>query len=318
MKLIDSYLQSIGSKLPIRSRQDIKQELRSLLLDEIEATYGDDPTEEQVKEAITQFGAPGKVAARYQGDPQVIAPQLAELYFLIAGILVGAMTIAFTVVFIVAYLTTFPTGSELVWKLLSIPMRVLSGSLSGIGGLTIVFIILSRIKKGQQLDPDEDWSVDQLEVTPEGESRIGSFFSIVFLSIFCILLVTYPGIVTALENLFGLSGIPLGHRLVVDAFRWYAYGIALLGAVEIGMHAFMLKSGIRSERQKIAEAVHSGITLIFYGAMLLDSRLYSEDTGWIGFKVVFFIIFVVSIAELIGFGFTSIRKYLEQRGSALS
>lgn len=42
---------------PSKGRQDLKAELRGLLFDGIEAKYGSEPTEEQLKTALKDFGA---------------------------------------------------------------------------------------------------------------------------------------------------------------------------------------------------------------------------------------------------------------------
>ncbi len=64
MKIVELYMRGIETKLSWKSRKDITEELQSLLMDQIDASYGEDPTEDEVKTAITEFGSPGTVAAR--------------------------------------------------------------------------------------------------------------------------------------------------------------------------------------------------------------------------------------------------------------
>lgn len=40
MKLLEQYIYAIGKKLPYKSRNEIKMELKSAFLDELEAKYG--------------------------------------------------------------------------------------------------------------------------------------------------------------------------------------------------------------------------------------------------------------------------------------
>ena len=101
MRIIEQYITAIRAFLPLKGRADITNELRSLLLDEIEGTYGKTPSEDDVKNAIKSFGNPFEVASRYKNKLPVIAEGLKEFYFLIIIILTGAMGIVFTIATIV-------------------------------------------------------------------------------------------------------------------------------------------------------------------------------------------------------------------------
>ena len=162
MKIVEQYLRAVGSKLPWKSRRDITEELRSLLLDQIEADLGPDPDEEEVKKTITAFGSPTQVAARYRKSRGVISPGLTDLYFMIILIMAGAMFIAFITVFAVESLQDNPAGSELVKRILMVFVNTFGTWLSGVGGLTVVFIILSRFFSGS-IDLDETWTVEDLK-----------------------------------------------------------------------------------------------------------------------------------------------------------
>ena len=83
MKDLDKYIYAIGQKLPIKGREETKKELKSLILDEIEAKYGENPTEDDILAFIQDFGAPVKVAKKYSDSKGVISDGLTDLYFLI-------------------------------------------------------------------------------------------------------------------------------------------------------------------------------------------------------------------------------------------
>ena len=55
MKLVEKYVHAVGQKLPLKGREDTKKELKSLILDEIEEKYGDNPKEEDIKKARERY-----------------------------------------------------------------------------------------------------------------------------------------------------------------------------------------------------------------------------------------------------------------------
>ena len=60
MELIDRYVHQVGRRLPERTRADVKQELRSLLIDALEEHTGrsENFTEEEQVAVLEEFGPP--------------------------------------------------------------------------------------------------------------------------------------------------------------------------------------------------------------------------------------------------------------------
>ena len=110
----------------------------------------------------------------------------------------------------------------------------------------------------------------------------------------------YPEIVTLGENTFARSGLPLGHRVEVEVFRKYVGILTVFWVVGIISRVLTLQSGRKGTRLKWVEIAMSAAEAIIAGIMLSDRNLYSESSGWIGIKVIFFIILVVNLAEIIG------------------
>ena len=75
MDWIDRYLHEIGDNLPTNRRQDVTEELRSLLTDELEDRAGNEPTEEDVLAILQAHGPPRKVAASYWKHQVLIGPR---------------------------------------------------------------------------------------------------------------------------------------------------------------------------------------------------------------------------------------------------
>jgi hypothetical protein len=94
MKLIEQYLRAISYNLPLSKRKDVVEELRSLMMDEIEQRFGAEPGENDLRDYINEFGAPNQVAARYRSGRGVIAEGFRDIYFLIIKIVFAAMLVA--------------------------------------------------------------------------------------------------------------------------------------------------------------------------------------------------------------------------------
>jgi hypothetical protein len=310
MKLLEQYLTAIAAKLPLRMRVEIIKELRSNLLDEIEAKYGETANEEEVYEAIEAFGSPAEVAARYKGNTPVIAQGLADVFFLIIKIMFGGLAVSFTVIFIVGLIRDSPAGLDLFNALMRVPIKTLSAGLSGTGFVTFLFIILTRTMRDKNIDLEADWTPKDLasvEVDKTSELRLESIITIVVMFSASILLVVFPQIVTVMENLFGLTGIPLGHRIDVEVFGRFIPFITLFWLAEIIIRFYVIKKG-KSRKIRFIEAGKGGLELILVIVMLFWKNLYLNDTGWIGFRVIFLIVLAVGIAEIVTFGVKEIRK----------
>jgi hypothetical protein len=96
-QLIDGYVADVVTLLPRRQRRDVAQELRLLLIEEVEAATGDGTTREQAARAlVTGFGRPAEVALRYGAPVAVIDPADTRQFLTFAGagtllILLGAV-----------------------------------------------------------------------------------------------------------------------------------------------------------------------------------------------------------------------------------
>ncbi len=316
MKIIEQYIQAIGQKLPLKGRTDIKQELKSLLLDEIESKYGENPAGEEVNKAISEFGSPSKVAARYSGTRIPIGEGFSALYFMIIKILAFAMFVAFTVIFIIDLISHNLSGTALLFALGKIPLNVFSGWISGVGGVTLVFIIMTRVMKNGNLDPEEPWNPSQLsEITLEDgtESPLEAIISISFLVIMIIIVWFAPHLITLAEDSFLKSGIALENRVNIDVFRTWSLFLCFLWGGEIVYNGLVLHRG-KTPPLKLYNLVLSLFSIIVICSMVFSKELYIINNGYIGFKLVFIIIGIVSVIEFAVDLFKQLRKYFSREG----
>ena len=314
MKLIEQYLEVVGRRLPANSRREIKEELRSLLLDELEARYGtvpseanagqvstsgSEPTPEQVKAVLAEFGSPGTVADRYRGEPRnVIAPGLTGFYFFLLRIVLGSVALAFTVLMVLGLVQGNAPSAEV----LSMVDRTLNAWMGAFAFITLGFILVTRTGWVTEVDLDEDWTPDELdevEVGPEPVSLWESVISVVMLLVMISLMNFFPEILTTAENLFLQSGLGLGHRINIPLFRIYMHAISVAWIGELVYHGLLLYGIPRGKaliRLKFGAELASTVVL---AALVADARVYLDYTGLVGFRLVFAIILVIQIWEIV-------------------
>jgi hypothetical protein len=321
MKLVEQYLEVVGRKLPFKGRQDLKAELRSLLLDDIEAKFGSSPTEEQLKSALKDFGAPDVVARRYHDQQGVITAGLVPFYFFLLRLVLGALALAFFVLFILGQvqieLDAVATGGMsllTVAKGLGIfVLSTMNAYFAAVGVMTLAFIAVSRLGKVKSIHLDDDWSPDELqdvEVGPPVVSRVSSIVTLLVLSVMLVLMNFFPQVTTLAEDLFQKSTIMLGHRLDVPLFRIYMHFMSLAWILEMVQHGLILAHGSVTKPAKLLEWLAEGTGFILLVALVGDSRVYLSYEGMLGFRLVFVILLCVNIAELAWLAWNVLRNRL--------
>lgn len=311
MKLLEQYIYAIGQNLPLKSRNEIKDELRSQLLDEIDEKYGESVTEDQVKVLIEDFGTPRAVSKRYTGEKHVISSGLTDLYFMISKIIVGAMSIAFFTIFVVTMFTENPQGMDILKTFMKFPLSVIQASISGIGVLTLIFILISKLMSDAEVNLDDDWSVKELEgidLTPEQESRVEAIIAVVLIPVFMVLIISYPHIIQDLENLYLRSGLSLGNRVNMEVFMFYIPIFVIQGILQVVYHIILLRKEVKTEGLYLFDGIISLVDVVVSGIILAGGSLFIytvENSGLfsfstIGIKLIIIIGFVAGIGELIG------------------
>jgi hypothetical protein len=142
MELIERYLQEIGRRLPQKQRADILSELRSALMDTIEARFDGDFGEDSVVQVIKEMGPPKKVAESYHPAGQyLIGPTLYPTFQLVLGIVFTVIVTA-QLVYVTVSLVMTPAAISLLdefWGLLnSLP--------TAIGFVVLIFALLQRLE----------------------------------------------------------------------------------------------------------------------------------------------------------------------------
>lgn len=189
MELIDRYVYQVGRRLPERTRADVEQELRSLLIDALEERTGRSMefTEAEQVAVLEEFGPPEQMADKYRPRPRyVIGPKLYDLYRMVIGAIAGVGVLVAVVTSVVSLLD--PNANVTVLSvLLQAWTTFINVLLSGIGSVTLIFAVLERTIPDEEfkLDADDKWNPRDLPVIePRDEiKRAGLIAEIVFLAV---------------------------------------------------------------------------------------------------------------------------------------
>ena len=311
MDLIDKYIYAIGKKLPYDSREEIKLELKSLILDEIESSYGATPTKQEVEKTIYEFGSPSEVAARYKKDDVVISKDYTSMYFMLIKILIAAMSLAFSVIFIIDLISNFDSFN-VANNILKLFANIFSSSLGAIGGLTCVMILLTRYSNEKFINFEENWSIkelDAIKIKPEKESKIGIAFELFFSVLFLSLINFAPALISLAERSFERSTIMLGHHINIVVFKELLLFISIVWLLEIVSLIIKLitdESKFLSLYDIIVEFMNIGLLLY----IIQYKDLYLDYKSLLGFRGIFVFIAIISIIDLISNIFKFIKYYI--------
>ena len=197
MEMIKRYLYAVGKRLPKKQRADIEKEIESAILDSLEDLYGksEQYNDEQISTVLSQYGSPAKVAAGYQKHSgYLIGPELINTYFMVIKIVAGAVTLGMVIAYIVGLFETELSLLSVSLGFLEMLSSLLSGIITAIGFVTVVFYLVQRFVpeyKLADLQMDNDWTPKDLPEIPAaqdkisiGESVAGIVFTVILIVLF--------------------------------------------------------------------------------------------------------------------------------------
>ena len=206
-ELIERYVQQVGHFLQGRDRDDIQNELRSLLQDKLDDRATDsasaDASEDDVVALLEEMGSPRQVAASYSGERYLVGPELFPL-------LMQVLRIGLLVYVVVnAVLLVFAAGDMGMLELVGAALDSIGSILGFFGAAVAVFAILEW--QDVRLNPIEpEWDPRSLPAVDQPAGRVdyvnlfvGVAFSIIFLSF--------------ASYFWRLGGVPYWHSLTSES-----------------------------------------------------------------------------------------------------
>ena len=302
MELLDKYLYAIKQKLTCKGKEDIIKELRASILDEIDAKYGSNPTEKQLKNVIESYGSPKEVSMQYQNNHLVIGDGYTDLYFLLIKTMILGICMAFTIAFSIELLSTGFTSEKFFTGLASIPFKIVQSVIIGVGIQTLIFIAITRYADKQTINLNENWSIDKLKDVSIGyksKTKFESILTIVLLCFSIIILNNSPEIIKILEGLLKLSTIELKHTINLQVFNNYVWIISILWIGEITYHIISLVKGSITKKLAFYEIIIDILSVILIINMIDNKNLFVGESLLLGFKGILIITMFITIIEII-------------------
>jgi hypothetical protein len=265
MELIDRYVAEVGRHLPPRQRADIEAELRSLLMDSLEARSQGEPAQKDVISLLLEFGHPQKVAYSYWPEGQyLIGPSLYPLFRMVAGI-------ALLVVVIVQLVLL---GVAVVFQPEALPVRgflddFVPTIVSVFGWVVLGFALMQRLNIRPKIG-EEDWDPFNLPPieNPEPFSQVGTVIEIAMGLVLIVLLAMLP------EQLPQV--LPAGVQVYISpVLIQYLPLLVLSIALGVGLNVILLWRGKWETGTRLAKIV---LNLFGIGVLAL---LISGHTAWL-------------------------------------
>ena len=262
MDKINRYLYQVKRYLMGRNKNDIIEELRSLILDELEATDGMEE-EARLNQILKDFGHPRVVAAKYSGHGVLIQEALVPIFWMVMKILVfvvpAAMVLAATIDFF-----TESGASDVTDFIMHIASAVPGIASSVFAAIGILFLIFYGISKGMSEEEVEKFNAFEpktLPKVPESHYRfkmVDAFFEIVGSAVLLYILNYEQGVFAIYEN--GRILVFLNESF--NAFLIFI-NIALITRMIITiMHIYMNKKTLATKTMEFILTLYSSVITI--------------------------------------------------------
>lgn len=260
--LIDRYIYAVTKRMNPKIREDVKEELYSLVDDMLTERCGDAaPTEKDIRVVLTELGTPQEVYTKYDEDSDkcLIGQPYYSTYKFVMKLVLAAVAIGMTVV---AIMTSFAEMQKWYEAVLSWISLMWSGLLQAFGIVTLLFVIFSR--RGIQLG--EPYNLDDLPSVPKKKQEI-SRGDCIFGIVFCVVLMTV--LLAAPQYIAGYwsdgAVIPVFDTQVLQG-SWYL--ILIFGLADIARSVIRMLEG-RYNRKVLTATFVSNIIVALSAALWL-------------------------------------------------
>lgn len=318
--LLERYLLGVRRALSGKSRDDIAEEIRSFLLDNLESRFSvsEEISETQLQEVLSEMGSPHKLAAQFSTQRHLIGPRWYPTYLMVLRIIVPVVMGALTISFIIRLFIENDAFTALEYL-----GAIWNGTFMSAAFVTLVFAILERVNEGKALSELEEFEkfdasdLPELSEMDKKPSIAGTIFEIV-MGVVGLAFFTYLYSTGGTLPFFTSGGGNLGQvRIFSDNFMQFVPFMMALTGLEVSRNATLLVQGQRSDLidwwHAIAEVASLVLTFFLLGSFPLLTLTGIESlpfaSGWdqarvisgmnTGLRVILILSVVGSIVELI-------------------
>jgi hypothetical protein len=180
MDLLERYLLQIRRYLPLKERQETIDELRSLILDQLDE-IPEENKEDALKQIIIDMGEPRDVAMRYNDRGPIISKEMEPIMTLVMKVV--SITLPLVILFAdsIAYLaeTTNPTFFGLLLNLVYMIPSALYTLVIAVGMIFIVFALIERYVQPKFSVEFKVFNPDLLPQLPKKEFTVSILGSVI-------------------------------------------------------------------------------------------------------------------------------------------
>lgn len=275
-ELIDRYIYAVTKHLPLKNREDIKEELLGLISDMLDERCRElPPSDKDVRVVLAELGTPNELAEKYSPDKS--ACLIGAPYFTQYKTIIKIVTICAAVGLTIACtLANITSGEDVRWFLPIFDWlaTVINAELSCFAIVTIIFAIFQR--KGIKLDES---GLDNLPAVPKENKNLSKFDSIATIVISAIFGTVFLAVPQIFSAIFTFSEGEIQAVPIFDTAAVRGAWSAILGCAIIGIAkgCFQLYEKKYTRRLMIVTIVANALSMIFTFFLLCNHRIMNWE-----------------------------------------
>ena len=280
MELLNAYLEEIRHRLPLKNRNDIIAEIRSVLMDMIEERNPNaDPDEATVRAVLKDFGPPRKVAQQYAAPQRLIGPQMFPVYLLVLRVVLIVVAALNIVGVIVAAVSGSYGESGFFIAILETFGGLISSLFTAFGIVTLSFVLIERFAAEEfQVEFDDDWSPDDL--TPvEDKARVKISELAVEITLGIIFIVLINVYLDRIGIYYLADGGWASAPILNDNIRRYIPWLTATTALDIGLNLYLIRQGMWNRSASIAKIILNIFKIAVLVAIIVGPAVLSIDAA---------------------------------------
>jgi hypothetical protein len=274
-EIINRYVYAVTKRLPVKQREDIGQEIRSLIDDMLQDSYPEqqDNTEQKyspecVIAVLNELGNPYDLAAKYRDNKRsLIGPEYFETYLFVLKIVLAAVTGGLLIALTIKNIVGDPIHPTIM--VIEMVRSLVSALFNVFAWVTIIFALIGhygedKIDKAiEEVKKEIKWTLEDLPEIPsqkavikKGEPIAGMIFGLIGFILFnyapqALSIISFDNGVAKSVPILNIEGIA-SFILIINM-------IIFIGFIK---EIAQLLEGRHTMRLSIATALISSITLI--------------------------------------------------------
>lgn len=232
--LIERYIYAATKQLPRKNREDVAMELRGLIDDMLTERCTGEPTEQEIRDVLTELGTPRELYAKYDEDADkcLIGQPYYSTYKLAMKAILTAIVGGLAIACVVLQILEPQNFGGFVEMLVS---NLIEGILFGFAAVTLMFAFME--KKGMKIS--ENFKLEELPAVPKKKQEIAVWESVGSIALTVVFLVVFMAVPQVFCAVVPATGelIPVFDTAVIHE-KWYI--VVLFTLVGIAREAVKL------------------------------------------------------------------------------